>query len=284
MDQPVIPIAVTAAALLAPTVTAHKSKSLCPSYKRGDCRRGHLCQWSHETSTSNSEQVIKSVSSLRNALSLEDRAHTNPFEQDGPAELSCLGSRHDNDQIDIQNIRILPTTDEMLCRRPPYMPSRLPSAKHHLPIGQSRLLDTNFRQLRYENTEYIIDCCYHASQTLYISQAQSQFYDYEYRFTTPKGNQYHLFHDLAFEDIQFHETKGIMLRMSYACPEPLRGRSLSRSKILEEGMLVCLIGLDRNSLSTTFMEVHLRQSTDAMRKRSGNDTRGNENFHTRLVS
>ena len=154
-----------------------------------------------------------------------------------------------------------------------------PYNHHHLPCGQQRLLDIHFRHLRYESTESLIDACYHASQQLTRLISEPQAFDYDDRMVTIRGFRYSLFRDIAFEEIIFNYQKGMTLRVSFACPKGLRGRRSGPSKHLEEGMLVALIGLDGNdSLSTTFMEIYQRQTTEAMRPRTGNDLRGQYPF------
>ena len=72
---------------------------------------------------------------------------------DGPGELSSQGLRHDNDFIDIQDIRIAPTRQELISRVPPFLPFITYDAPHHLPKGSmERLLDIQFRLLREELT------------------------------------------------------------------------------------------------------------------------------------
>jgi hypothetical protein len=59
--------------------------------------------------------------------------------------------RHDNDFTDIQDIRIAPTHEELLCPIQPYLPVSLPNAPHHLPANSmQRHLDIQFRLLREE--------------------------------------------------------------------------------------------------------------------------------------
>ncbi|PKY55180.1 P-loop containing nucleoside triphosphate hydrolase protein [Rhizophagus irregularis] len=67
---------------------------------------------------------------------------------DPPGELSKEGQRHDNDFVEIDKISIIPTREEILCERKPFLPSTLPDSLHFLPYGVSRLLDTQFRLLR----------------------------------------------------------------------------------------------------------------------------------------
>ena len=68
-----------------------------------------------------------------------------------PGILRDGGPRHDNDFTDIQDIRIAPTHEELLCPIAPYLPVFLPMAPHHLPEdSMQRHLDIQFRLLREE--------------------------------------------------------------------------------------------------------------------------------------
>lgn len=71
----------------------------------------------------------------------------------GPGELRPDGPRHDNDFIDITDIRIAPTHAELMSRIPPFLPANFHSAPHPLPAESvERLLDIQFRLLREELT------------------------------------------------------------------------------------------------------------------------------------
>ena len=72
---------------------------------------------------------------------------------DPPGQLSPNGPRHDNDFANIAEIRICPTSDELTCAVPPYLPVTIPGAPHHLPAGSmERHLDAQFRLLREDLT------------------------------------------------------------------------------------------------------------------------------------
>ncbi|GJE96154.1 NFX1-type zinc finger-containing protein [Phanerochaete sordida] len=65
--------------------------------------------------------------------------------------LRSQGSRHDNDFVDISQIEIPPTHDELLSDCPPCLPANLPDAPHHLPAySMERHIDVQFRLLREE--------------------------------------------------------------------------------------------------------------------------------------
>ena len=64
-----------------------------------------------------------------------------------PGKLSKSGPRQDNDSNIIGDIKILPTKDELLCRRAAYLPYNNPTSPHFLD-GPARLFDIQFRLLR----------------------------------------------------------------------------------------------------------------------------------------
>ena len=72
---------------------------------------------------------------------------------DPPGHIRPEGPRHNNDFANIVEIRICPTSDELMCPVPPYLPVTVPGAPHHLPAGSmERHLDTQFRLLREDLT------------------------------------------------------------------------------------------------------------------------------------
>jgi hypothetical protein len=72
---------------------------------------------------------------------------------DGPGVARRDGPRHDNDHLDIGEIRIAPTHEELISRIPPFLPANLHDAPHPLPPeSMERLLDIQFRLLREELT------------------------------------------------------------------------------------------------------------------------------------
>ncbi|OAS99706.1 uncharacterized protein BDCG_16275 [Blastomyces dermatitidis ER-3] len=216
------------------------------------------------------------VSASTNYLSLAPRSTPidgRHFENDGPGHLANAGARHDNDFVRIRNIHILPTADEILSQRGPYMPFKPFNQPHFLPRGPERLIDTLFRHLRYENVEGLKDCVYVAAQKLLTISSHGS--DYEPCEDTPNGNRCYLFWEAEFEELLFHDRQGLMVRISYLCPKKLRGRKIFNSGRFENGMVVALVGLDNegNELSVVFFEAYLSQSTDSMVSRGGKGVR-----------
>ena len=267
------------AAKLQPSTLPRIPPSLvCQDFISGFCRRGNECNKSHEICAFiNEDSGPPILCCPPNLLSLDPRLSPRdslPFDTDGPGHWSKYGPRHDNDHADIQHIRILPTADEILSQRRSYIPEKSQWADHHLPCGQRRLLDVQFRQMRFDNVEPIIDSCYHATQQLTQFISVPPVLDYDDRMVTPKGVRYSLFREVTFEEQIMSFRDAVTFRISFACPKALRGLRLGPSKHLEEGMLVALIGLEADFLSTTFMVIEQRQTTFAMKSRTGNDLRG----------
>ena len=72
---------------------------------------------------------------------------------DPPGQLRPEGPRHNNDFANIAEIRICPTSEELTCQLPPYLPVTVPGAPHHLLEGSmERHLDVQFRLLREDLT------------------------------------------------------------------------------------------------------------------------------------
>lgn len=72
---------------------------------------------------------------------------------DPPGDLRLDGRRHDNDFVDIYDIRVAPTHQELMCRVQPFLPASMFDAPHPAPAESiQRLLDVQFRLLREELT------------------------------------------------------------------------------------------------------------------------------------
>lgn len=70
---------------------------------------------------------------------------------EGPGNLYPNGPRHDNDFVDILDIAIVPTEQELRSTASPYLPANIPNAPHPQPPGSiERCLDIQFRLLREE--------------------------------------------------------------------------------------------------------------------------------------
>ncbi|OAG40425.1 hypothetical protein AYO21_05325 [Fonsecaea monophora] len=209
-----------------------------------------------------------------NVLSPEPRPRL-PFTDDGPGKLSIFGPRHDNDHEDYRKIKILPTADEILAvYRPTFMPKKDLYTQHFLENGPGRLLDTLFRQLRYDSIESIRDICYSASQAAFLGTGTAPE-DHVVRRETTSGNRYFLYNNIKVEELLSHEQMAMTVRVSYDCPLFMRAQKLYHSGRFQKGMLVALLQLDHATmkLAVYFLEVHQAQSTFSMECFDGRGTR-----------
>lgn len=274
-----LPTIQAAEALITSSLPILPRRELCSKYIDGLCHYRERCPFTHAICQVESESEGPDgpiINTTRNVLSLAPRRpryDKSKFEIDGPGELSS-SPRHDNDFTDISHVRVLPTADEILSLRRPYMPVK-DYASHAIP-GVKRLTDLHFRHLRYDNTEPIIDICYHAIQTIVSLGAELNLASYDDRMQTPRGAQYSMFRNVHFVETQFHDQHSLTFRISFACPEALRKKSIYNSSCLQEGMMAALVGFDatKGTVSVTFLEVVRRESTMAMKYKTNNDLRG----------
>lgn len=196
------------------------------------------------------------------------------FTDDGPGELSEFGPRHDNDHQDFRQIQILPTPDEILAvDRPIYMPKKDLVHNHFLQTGPTRHLDTLFRQLRCDSTESLRDICYSAAQAAFLKIHDTL--EDQIRQETRAGNRYFLYRNIKIEELLSHERKSMVVRVSYDCPEFMRGQKMSSCSRFKEGMLVALLQLDPKAMdfSVYYMTVSMAQSTFSMDSFNGQGAR-----------
>ncbi len=258
------------------SLTTRDLSGLCQDYVNGLCPRPDYCDRDHTLYHIQQGSPRPKVVAVKNYLSLALRSvsKSDCFDQDGPGHLSKRGARHDNDFVRIKDIQILPTTDEVLSLRPPYVPFKDPNTTHFLTKGFSRHIDCLFRQFRADNIEMLKDVCYHAAQKLATDTPRPP--KLAPRQETSNGKVYSLFWGVHLEGLLYHHNKGLMVRVSFACPQSLLGRHIHKSAHFESGMMAALVGLDENeTLSVTFFEIHLCESTESMHSKvETNEPRG----------
>ena len=271
-----------AAQILASSLPVRSASTLCQDYLHSFCRYGDQCPRSHEICLVQ-ENVFEKHTALgqaippTNVLYMKDRLPIGHEEADidSPGTFSVLGARHDNDHVDIKDISILPTTDDILSLRPPYIPAKNAPIPADATDQRNCLTETGFRQLRYDNIESIIDVCYHAAQQCIKNSERTLSGGLKDCNETLKGNQYYLYQDIEFMELDTMERKGVTIPVSFTCPKTLRGGALDHNGRLEEGMLAALIGIDQTSktLSTIFMEILSKCSSAIMKLRTGHGRR-----------
>ncbi|CAI2182855.1 2804_t:CDS:10, partial [Funneliformis geosporum] len=140
---------------------------------------------------------------------------------DPPGELSKNGKRHDNDFEEISEISIIPTVEEILCDRPPFLPFSYPNAPHFLPNGAAKLLDTHFRLLREDMLKPIrgsVTNLIHAlSQSLRPSLNNNEF-SKELRRIQKEFGGLHVYTNIQFVGITCDRKKGFAYTLRFTPP------------------------------------------------------------------
>ena len=173
----------------------------------------------------------------------EQKSHRPIFELgiDLPGALSELGPRHDNDHADIFDIKILPTTDEILSPRLEYLPSSDPT-KLHLP-GLAGLLDRQFRLLREDTVGQLRDAVQIECKRL-TKPANAQ--------SPPQrrnnGIRNTIYHNVALLRLEFDRKRGLQIVAEFDQPPALAKKGAGEreewwrnTKQLQIDALVCLV-------------------------------------------
>ena len=172
--------------------------------------------------------------------------------QDGPGTLSTAGPRHDNDHSQIQDIKILPTSDEIHALRNEYLPTKDSSTWHH--PGIKGLLDQQFRLLREDTVGQLRDCVRTVMESLKpLATKDFPDIDHEISLRMYKYNKVVL-SNVNLDNKQVHsnvsvDNKRVNLRVMahFQQPEHLSEMSVierklwwDRCKQLQANTLVCL--------------------------------------------
>ncbi|RHZ48435.1 hypothetical protein Glove_551g8 [Diversispora epigaea] len=175
---------------------------------------------------------------------------------DPPGELSADGSRHNNDFAEISRISIIPTTDEILCKREPYLPVVSGDDDlHHLPKGAARLLDRQFRLLREDTLN-----AFRTSIKSFLSligepkENRVKIEKYKksggrYRCEKSDGGDLNVYPNIHFTEVIADSRNGFFFRVAFTPPSTVmstktvkdRKNYWQKAKKLGNGDLVCLL-------------------------------------------
>jgi len=197
---------------------------------------------------------------------------------DGPGHLSIAGiPRHDNDHVDVAEISIAPTSDEVLCDKRPYLPHNGRNAPHHLPDDlTARHLDIHFRLLREDFMHSIRESCQAWQQTpvaVQTSKLDRFFYD--------KSSFVFMYKNLKLHSITVDQRQGVTIMVEFDDIVQLKNLSRNdradfwkRSKRLGYGSLLCITWtLPTGESRLAFITVNIRDENH-LAGRSARDTQG----------
>ncbi|KAK6441860.1 hypothetical protein LTR95_001915, partial [Oleoguttula sp. CCFEE 5521] len=190
---------------------------------------------------------------------------------DQPGSLSTLGTRHDNDSEDIEDIQILPTWGEIVSDRSEYLPQDDPSLWHK--SGVQGLLDRQFRLIREDTVGQLRD----AIQTGLQRLQQPQLLPVKPRNSTHTNT----YHDVHLAAVEFDTNKGLLCVLAFEHPRAIRDASNKKrqewwaeSRRLEHDALLGLVGSDG---TVVFVTVHAPIVSQSWRN-GKEDKRPNEKY------
>ncbi|CAG8719623.1 4995_t:CDS:10, partial [Gigaspora margarita] len=183
------------------------------------------------------------------------------LDYDPPGELSNNGKRHDNDFVEISKISIIPTKEEILCDRDPFLPTtNIDDTLHYLPKGARRLFDTQFRLLREDMMcpirlgieNFIKFISESAKNKAKIKKLQEHGGRHKYENKEGMdGGDLNVYANVHFSDVKVDQKRGFSCRMGFTQP-PMRRNSGNRQQYwnksgkLMNGSLVCLLWPSEN--------------------------------------
>ena len=168
--------------------------------------------------------------------------------QDGPGALSAAGPRHDNDHSQIQDIKILPTSDEIYALRNEYLPTKDSSTWHH--PGIKGLLDQQFRLLREDTVGQLRDCVRTVMESL-KPLVTKDLTDVDREI----GLRIHKYNKVVLSNVSFNRRAHLRVMAHFQQPEHLSKLSVAnrrlwwdRCKQLQIDALVCLVDAEGQCL------------------------------------
>ena len=168
--------------------------------------------------------------------------------QDGPGDLSIIGPRHDNDHCQINDIKILPTSQEIYSLRTEYLPTKEPS-RWHIP-GIKGLLDQQFRLLREDTVGQLRDCVRTVMEGLKPLEARD-LADTEHE----TGLRFYKYSKVVLSKVQYNKRAHFRVMAEFEQPEHLSRQSAANRKLwwdrckqLQVDALVCLVDSEGHCL------------------------------------
>ncbi len=192
---------------------------------------------------------------LRRIVNLSSGLVTNPFNDGGgypttiplatafsvyPVDLLLPGWRHDNDDLDISRIDIVPTAAEICSDQPDYLPSTDCRQPHFYDDPVQRYFDTHFRLLRHD---------IFGPLKAALSPVVLSFTDGTHPSRLPSRDlSAHLYQSASVTHISVDGRRGLEAHVAFSLLHNLHKKSADErrrwwenSKRLEPGGLICLL-------------------------------------------
>ncbi|PLB42026.1 putative NF-X1 finger and helicase domain protein [Aspergillus candidus] len=148
------------------------------------------------------------------------------------------GGRHDNDHVDICNVKILPTFQEILSSRTEYLPVKDPRQWHE--GGIAGLLDRHFRLLREDTVGQLRDAIHAELQSSTVDSRGKKYGNNQTRT--------HVYKEATIKRLGLNRFAGLRVLVDFPQPSNVRGKTKAQrrdwweaSKRLQTSALVCLV-------------------------------------------
>lgn len=185
-----------------------------------------------------------------------------------PLHTPLPGGRHENDNMDIACISIVPTSAEITSEQPDYLPSTDCRQPHFHDDPVQRYLDTHFRLLRHDifgPLKAVLGSLTHA------------FVDGKPPSQLPgRDMNAHLYQNASIAHISVHEKRGFEIVIDFSLPHHLRHKSAEErrrlwdaSRRLEPGGLVCLLSSVDNEVVPILLLVSEKSAETSREQRRG---------------
>ncbi|TGO88166.1 hypothetical protein BPOR_0179g00040 [Botrytis porri] len=174
-----------------------------------------------------------------------------------PREINLPQGRHDNDQMDITSIMILPSEEEIRSEAVEFLPSTDVDQPHFLADPAARLLDTHFRLLRHDIFGELKSVL--GGLILSIEAEPSVLENSRLHFANIRAHSYA---KAQVADITFNHRRGLEVQISFSQPPQMAQKSRKErekwweeSKKLAEGVLLCLLSFNGTKCTPLFLTV-----------------------------
>lgn len=174
-----------------------------------------------------------------------------------PRNIIIPSNRHDNDRLDITDIRILPTEEEIRSNHPEFLPSTDFRQLHFIQDPAQRLLDTHFRLLRHDIFGQLKQALGGLmfgieNDPSVLSRSHHNFGDVQ-AYSYPKA---------WISYVSFGAKRGLEISITFPQPPPVAKKSSKErtkwwqeSRRLEPGLLMCFISPHENKSSVLLLTV-----------------------------
>lgn len=206
--------------------------------------------------------VALSLGLLHEEVPAVDGVTTNMATSTYPRPVEFSEGRHDDDKVDISEINITPTENEIRCNRPEYLVSANLDLLHFLNDQAQRHIDTHFRLLRHDIFGVLAEAL---GGLLLVTEQDISLV--ENPRLNPRNIRAYTYPKAHIRNLSFDHSRGLQVQLSFPHPtaarkksKPQRRRWWEDSKRLEEGVFLSLLFFEGAKSSLLFFNVTSKET------------------------